>query len=143
VAHEVPPHRQTKAVERRPQQIKPSGTAQAQKSTSGVRGSRPGGASVASLEAAYLAELRQPIARRRSYPRIARQQGLTGRTIISFVLQADGRIMNAHLASASGHEVLDEAALSTVRRLGQFKPIPAATGRSHWPLRIPLDFSLN
>jgi protein TonB len=143
IVHQVPRHRRVRRVERRLEQVEPFETGKVPKAMAGARGGGPGGPSVASLEATYLAELRQAIARRRSYPSIARRLGLTGRATVSFVLEADGRITNVRLASASGHAVLDEAAVATVHRLGQFKPIPAATGRSHWSLRVPLDFSLN
>jgi protein TonB len=94
------------------------------------------------LETRYLAELQRAISRNRYYPKKARRNKLEGKVTVTFVLRKDGRLTSIGLARGSGHSALDEAALQTLRRLGRFKPIPDAIGRSQWKLRIPINYAL-
>jgi protein TonB len=93
-------------------------------------------------EGRYLAELQAAIAKHRFFPRQARRRGLEGRVTVSFTLEADGRIIGIRVVKGSGSSVLDEAAVKTLERLGRFKPIPKAIGRSRWTLRVPIGFTL-
>lgn len=101
-----------------------------------------GGAAVASQEGEYLRGLQQAIARNRFYPPEARGSEVKGTVVVGFTLQGDGRLADIRLVKGSGHEVLDRAALETLRRLGTYKAIPAALGRSRWPVRVPIAFDL-
>jgi periplasmic protein TonB len=103
---------------------------------------RKGGAGKEALERAYLAGLRQAIAGKRHYPASARRAGRTGVATVYFVLDRNGRISGARLAKSSGSGALDRAAVETLRRLARYKPIPAAIGRTRWPLRVPIRFAL-
>jgi protein TonB len=105
-------------------------------------GGHKGGASQAALEQAYLAGLRQAIARQRHYPASARRAGRTGVATVYFVLDRSGRISGARLARSSGSDTLDRAAVETLQRLARYKPIPEAIGRARWPLRVPIRFAL-
>lgn len=103
---------------------------------------RKGGAGKEALERAYLAGLRQAIARKRHYPASARRASRTGVATVYFVLDRNGRISGARLAKSSGSDTLDRAAVETLRRLARYKPIPDAIGRTRWPLRVPIRFAL-
>lgn len=78
---------------------------------------------------------------RPSYPQAARRMGFQGRVVLNVEVLASGRAGQVQLHSSSGHEILDNAALQTVRtwrfsparRLGQ-----AVT---EWFL-VPVNFSL-
>jgi protein TonB len=93
-------------------------------------------------ESRYLAELQRAIAKHRYYPARARRRGIEGTVALSFVIDADGRIGEIRIADGSGSEVLDDAGLQTVQRLGRFKPIPKSIGRNRWALRVPIRFAL-
>lgn len=93
-------------------------------------------------ENAYLAGLRRAIAKKRRYPAGARRRGDTGVATVSFVLAKNGRISGTRVDKSSGSRALDEAAVETLRRLGRYKPIPEALGRTRWPLRVPIRFAL-
>jgi protein TonB len=67
---------------------------------------------------------------------------LEGTVTVFFVIKADGRIVSARVSKSSGSDLLDDAALDTLNRLGRFKPIPAGIGRNRWPLRVPIRFAL-
>lgn len=94
------------------------------------------------LEQAFLAELQQTIAAHRFYPPAARAHQIRGRVSVAFVLMADGAIAHTEVRESSGHSILDEAALETLRRVERFKPIPAALGKNNWHIRVPVHFTL-
>ena len=99
-------------------------------------------ASPAAQEGAYLKGLTQAIARNRFYPPEAQRQDLTGVVVVAFTIRADGSLTEFRVAKGSGSEVIDQAAVETVRRLGTYKPIPAGIGRSQWPVKVPIRFDL-
>jgi protein TonB len=78
---------------------------------------------------------------RPSYPQAARRMGFQGKVVLNVEVLATGRAGQVQLHTSSGHEILDNAALQTVktwhfspaRRLGQ-----AVT---EWFL-VPVNFSL-
>lgn len=126
------------------------------KTASGAGSKRPGGASAtpsvqsgassaasrARAERAYLAELQRAIARQQRFPEEARRRRTTGIATLAFAVVGDGRITQVRIAKSSGDAALDRAAMQALSRLGRFKPIPAAIGRSHWPMRVPIRFDL-
>lgn len=59
------------------------------------------------------------------YPSEALRRGLEGEVVIVVELGAEGRIVDAAIASGSGHAVLDDAAVRAVRRLGSLGPSTA------------------
>lgn len=108
----------------------------------GGTGSAEGSASMAAIEGDYLRGLQRAIARNRFYPPGARRQDETGVVMVAFTIQSDGRLGDIRVAKGSGSEVLDQAALETLRRLGSYRPIPADNGRARWPVRVPIVFDL-
>jgi protein TonB len=100
-------------------------------------------ASTAAQEGAYLKGLTQAIARNRFYPPEAQRQDVSGVVVVAFTIRADGSLMGFHVAKGSGSDVIDQAAVETVRRLGRYKPIPAGIGRSQWPVKVPIRFDLH
>lgn len=75
------------------------------------------------------------------YPMVARRMGYHGKVVLNVEVLAEGRAGQVQLYTSSGHEILDNAALQTVktwrftpaRRLGQ--PV------TEWFL-VPINFSL-
>jgi protein TonB len=75
------------------------------------------------------------------YPLAARRLGLEGRVLLTAHVRADGRCGNVRLRASSGHELLDDAALDTVRR---WRFLPARRGDAavdSW-VEIPISFRL-
>jgi protein TonB len=93
-------------------------------------------------ESKYLAELQRAIARHRYFPRKARRKGVEGVVTLYFVIEADGQIRDVRVSKSSGSAALDDAGLQTLKRLGRFAPIPDSIGRTRWPLRVPISFTL-
>lgn len=59
------------------------------------------------------------------YPAEALQRGLEGEVVILVELGPDGRILDASVASGSGHRLLDDAAVRAVKKLGSLGPSTA------------------
>lgn len=90
----------------------------------------------------YLAELRSFLEQAKVYPLIARRLHQQGEVKVSFTIKKDGRIEGVQLASSSGHQNLDNAAIEFLRKLKAFKPLTDDLGREEWPLTLPISYSL-
>lgn len=71
------------------------------------------------------------------YPADALRRGLEGEVVILVELGAGGRILDASIASGSGHPALDEAAVRAVKRLGSLGPAAA-----HKSILLPVRFRI-
>jgi TonB family protein len=70
------------------------------------------------------------------YPFVARARHWTGAGLFACNLRADGTVASVDVARSTGHDVLDDAATSALRRW-KFPP-----GGSH-VVRIPLTFTIH
>jgi protein TonB len=79
---------------------------------------------------------------RPAYPFAARRMGLQGKVVLNVEVLAEGLCGQANVHQSSGHEMLDNAALQTVKT---WKFVPARHGGqtvTKW-FKIPIQFSLN
>lgn len=89
--------------------------------------------------------LADPLLRRietlKQYPALARLNHLEGRVVVRIVIEADGRIASVAIARSSGHDVLDQAAMETLR---QASPIALSQPleKSSVTIHIPLSYRL-
>jgi protein TonB len=85
-------------------------------------------------------ELRQTLGRLSEellYPADALRRGLEGEVTILVELGEGGRILDASIASGSGHQSLDDAAVRAVKRLGTLGPSSA-----HKTILLPVRFRI-
>jgi protein TonB len=85
-------------------------------------------------------ELRQTLGRLSEellYPADALRRGLEGEVTILVELGEGGRILDASIASGSGHQSLDDAAVRAVKRLGSLGPASA-----HKTILLPVRFRI-
>ena len=66
----------------------------------------------------YLRQFRQRVQESLVYPLAARRQGLGGTVELHVWLEATGRVRDVQVARSSSHDVLDAAALETIRASG-------------------------
>ncbi len=104
----------------------------------GGRAESGGTANVSSYQAEVLAHLQ----RYRIYPAEAKNRGITGTAMVRFALASNGSVISASLGRGSGAAILDEAALSMVRRASPFPPFPPGLGRSQMDFAAPIRFDL-
>jgi protein TonB len=89
----------------------------------------------ADYKAAYLSNPRPP------YPFAAVRQGAEGRVLLSAEVLPDGRAGRVRLEKSSGHNLLDAAALNTVRSW-RFTPARKGGVATAQTVSIPIDFNL-
>ena len=72
-----------------------------------------------------------------SYPYRARQQGWQGKVLLTVIFKADGDVANIKVTTSSGHALLDDSAITTVRKAAPFH----ALGRDV-RLLLPVTYKL-
>jgi protein TonB len=108
-----------------------------------TRPARPGGPASAALARAeplpeaQLGEALKRLSDTLLYPPEAVRRGLEGEVVLVLELGEGGRILEAAVASGSGHRILDEAALRAAQRLGSLSP--ALEGKA---ILLPVRFRL-
>lgn len=78
-----------------------------------------------SLERSALTQqLQRALKRYFNYPLLARRRGWQGEVVVSFTLGLGGKIMDLRIATSSGHNLLDRAALTTLRKIERIATAP-------------------
>jgi protein TonB len=99
-------------------------------------------APVVKVDHGWLAELlRRRLAEIKRYPSTARLNGDEGKVVLRAVIRADGHLSEVKVHRSSGHEVLDNAALESIRLvcpLHMHQPL----GTSEVAVYIPIVYSL-
>lgn len=91
------------------------------------------------VESRYdVAALNNPIP---PYPLAARRQGVEGRVVLRAQVLEDGRCAELRIIRSSGHALLDESALATVRRWRFVPAMRAGRAVSSW-VEVPIHFQL-
>lgn len=75
------------------------------------------------------------------YPRIARQMGKQGVVLLEVFVSASGNVAEVKVATGSGYEILDEAALNTVRGWRFAPGLRNGQPAAMW-VRVPVRFEL-
>ena len=77
------------------------------------------------------------------YPDEAADMEQTGRTVLQFLIDGNGNVVNARIASSSGHSLLDDTAEQALSRC-KFRPAIGADGKPQeaWT-SIGYDWTLN
>lgn len=96
-----------------------------------------GNAAVSNYPGKIVSRLRRAL----RYPREAQRQRIRGEVHVGFVVSGNGQVGSVRVVRSSGTDVLDRAAMETVRRAAPFPPIPEGAGRSSWPFTVPLAFT--
>jgi len=76
------------------------------------------------------------------YPLAARRQGAEGRVVLRAQVLEDGRCAEVRIVRSSGHALLDESALATVRRW-RFVPATRAGTPVAASVDVPISFRLD
>lgn len=85
-----------------------------------------------------LGRLRVALTEHFHYPMQARRLGWQGEVVLAFRLESDGRILDARIASSSGHGVLDRAALKSLTKVERLEHETAHS----FTLKIPVIYRL-
>lgn len=117
-----------------------SGTAAAEAAPAPASAGESGVATLVAGEtnAPFLALVRRRVEGNVEYPRKARMMRIEGRSVVQFVVASDGALTDLRIYEGSGDALLDNAALSAIRRA---QPEWGAPGRVV-RLRFPIEFRL-
>jgi protein TonB len=94
-------------------------------------------------EQAYLVALKEIIERHKEYPLMARRGRMEGTVRISCKLTRTGEVKEAKVESSSGYEILDRAALRSVRSVGKFPVVPTEIREDPFGFVAPITFQLS
>ena len=89
----------------------------------------------------YLAEhysyIRDLIYKHLTYPPMARKMGWMGNVMVSFVISEKGMASGLKIVQSSGHKVLDDNVVETIKDVQPFPKPPAPA-----PIKIPVKYNL-
>jgi len=105
------------------------------------QGSTSGG--LAALRGGFSRKVRQKIAKARFYPRFARRRGWEGNPVVAFTLNREGGLLDLSLKSTSGHKILDQAALDSVKKGAPYPRIPEPLNMDSYSFILPINFVLD
>lgn len=90
----------------------------------------------------YMNMVRLKIESRKKYPEAARAGRREGKVRVRFTVTPDGLVTGAQVVKGSGHEQLDQAALSTVTGASPLPRVPATLFKGAFQMEIVLAFEL-
>jgi periplasmic protein TonB len=94
---------------------------------------------VESYRQANYTAIRDSILGNLQYPMLARRRGWSGQVELSFTIAPDGQVHDLKILTSSGFPILDEQAMTAIRRSAPFRPPPPVVAS----LVMPVTFRLN
>ncbi len=98
-------------------------------------GGQPGG------PGAYHDQLAAWLQQFHEFPDRAQRRKMYGETRVRFTIDRGGNLLNYEIVGSSGYEILDKAALATVKRASPMPPMPAELSGSQYEVTVPLQFN--
>lgn len=90
----------------------------------------------------YLSKVMNMIERKKRYPEIAKKMRQEGNVHITFTIRKDGAIRDIGLAKKSSYERLNRAAVSILKEIGSFPPIPEEVGEKSFSLSVTIRYKI-
>jgi TonB family protein len=113
----------------------------------GAPGDENGPSELSSLKSPHHVSYRQSlgewIARYTFYPRQARLLGEEGVVNMRIVIQRDGTVSSHAIVKSSGHDLLDDAALTMVRKASPFPAVPDTIFGHQIAFTVPVRFIIS
>lgn len=100
-----------------------------------------GGGVPGAVTASYDARLRSWIAENHEFSRRLMRRKLYGETTVSFTINRTGKLLKYEIVASSGHELIDEAAIETLKRASPMPPMPEELPGAEYTRRIPIIFA--
>ena len=97
---------------------------------------------IGKLRQGFRKQIRHKVGKAKYYPRIAQRLGFEGKPVVSFTLGVKGELLDLRLAQASTYNLLNEAALETIRRGTPYPPIPGPLGKKSISFDLPILYTL-
>ncbi len=100
------------------------------------------GVDLKALMRGYIGSVNQAVRKDYTYPLAAKRARIEGVVLVELVVDARGNIVSVTIASSSGFEVLDQAAIASVRSVGRLPAPPDALGWDRKTLRVPFKYQI-
>jgi len=94
------------------------------------------------LHRGFHGKIWQRVAKVKYYPRMARKRGFEGNPVVAFTLGRKGELVDLKIIEASNYDLLNEAALETIRRGIPYPPIPEPLGKNSISFNLPISYVL-
>ena len=97
---------------------------------------------IGKLRQGFRKQIRHKVGRAKYYPKMAQRLGFEGKPVVSFTLGVKGELLDLKLVQASTYNLLNEAALETIRRGTPYPPIPGPLGKKSISFDLPILYTL-
>jgi protein TonB len=94
------------------------------------------------IRGGYIDSIRNRVETAKHYPMMARNRGFQGQPVVRFTISKNGHLLNLDLDQSSSYQILDQAALDTVRNAAPFPEIPAILKSEDLTFKLPIVFIL-
>ncbi len=91
----------------------------------------------------YVRRVQSMILENVSYPLEAQRANLSGSVVVSLHLTANGQLVGVVVNKSSGHKLLDNAAVFTVKRLAPYPAFPGGLYLKEIWVEVPITYQLN
>ena len=113
----------------------------AEPSTTGTQDATPGGGMVGAPGDSYNGLLSAWLQKHHEFPARAQRRNLYGATRVRFTIDRDGNLIGYEILASSGHRILDEAAIATLKRAEPFPPMPADLPGAQYAPDVEIKFT--
>ncbi len=93
-------------------------------------------------EVRYLDEVKYWLEKHKIYPRRSRMKGLEGEVTLTITFTREGQITSQKLITSSGHDILDKAAMDTLKAASPLPSMPPSLRGNTMTLNVPFGFFL-
>jgi protein TonB len=90
----------------------------------------------------YMAILQAWLEKHKEYPRSARLRRMEGTTLLYFVMDREGRVLDFRIQKSSGYELLDHEVEEMIRRAQPLPQMPDNMTQARLELVVPVQFLL-
>ncbi|MDL1955866.1 MAG: energy transducer TonB [Candidatus Desulfofervidus auxilii] len=90
----------------------------------------------------YQQLIKQKIEENKRYPLLARNKGIEGKVWVKFEILKDGKVKDIKVVKSSHHQILDKAAIESIKKANPFPPFPEELKESSLIINICLRFEL-
>lgn len=110
---------------------------------------RGGGAHLTALNApeiqyiSYFAGIKRKIELIWQYPQEAAAAGIQGELVVDFTIGRNGNLESVELLEGSGHKILDDEAIGSIRLAAPYHPIPERYGIPNLKIRAHFVYEMH
>ncbi len=90
-----------------------------------------------------LEKVKQRVEKVKTYPHWAREAGYEGTAKVQFTILADGKLGEITLINSSGYDILDKAAIATIKKAVPFPSLMDSLNRTSLQIELPIAFRLS